>query len=49
MSKENRALLESTLFNLSNDKGSEKEMYSQLAIMSDADLENLINDILADL
>ena len=52
MSKENRALLESTLFNLTYDMeyiGCAAEMYEEIAAMTDSDLEWILNDILSKL
>lgn len=52
MSARNRELLEKTIYNLRFDMdciGDEVEMYEELAAMSDADLENVLNDLLSDL
>ena len=52
MSKQNRILLEETIFNLRYDFdciGEEEEMFSELAAMTDLELESVLNDILADM
>lgn len=52
MSARNRELLEKTLYNLRYDTdciGDEVEMYAELSAMSDAELENILNDLLSDL
>lgn len=52
MSAKNRELLEKTIYNLRYDMdciGDEVEMYAELAAMSDADLEKVLNDLLSDL
>ena len=52
MSARNRELLEKTIYNLRFDMdciGEEENMYAELAAMSDAELENVLNDLLSDL
>lgn len=50
MSARNRSLLEATLFNLRYDMdciGEAEEMYAELAAMSDAELERVLNEFLS--
>ena len=52
MSARNRELLEKTIYNLRFDMdciGDEVEMFAELAAMSDADLEKVLNDLLSNL
>ena len=52
MSARNRELLEKTLYNLRYDMdciGEEENMYAELAAMSDAELEKILNDLLSNL
>lgn len=52
MSKQNRAMLEQTLLNLRFDMdciGKEAEMYRELAAMTDPELEQILNELLAEM